>query len=81
MRLDYSPKFREKFKKLPKKIQIKFSKQAKLLKDNLRHPSLRAKKYDEDLGVWQSRVDYSYRFYFLIKNDTYIVVDIKKHPK
>ena len=34
-----------------------------LLADNLQHPSLHAKKYDESTGLWQARVNRSWRFY------------------
>jgi len=50
------------------------------LKD-LRHPSLHAKKYNETDDIWQARVDKNVRFYFLIKSDVYILLDIVHHPK
>jgi len=37
----------------PAKVQKAFEKQAKLLVENLHHPSLRAKKYDERNDIWQ----------------------------
>ncbi|HEY4476414.1 MAG TPA: hypothetical protein VJB69_00270 [Candidatus Paceibacterota bacterium] len=45
----------------------------------MRYPSLRAKKYDEGSDIWQARVDDHYRFYFQIKGDTYIIVNILPH--
>ena len=42
---------------------------------------LRAKKYDESLGLWQARVNKDWRFYFLIQHDGYLVVNIIPHPK
>jgi Txe/YoeB family toxin of Txe-Axe toxin-antitoxin module len=59
----------------------KFYKQINYLLNNIRHPSLHAKKYDESLGIWQARVNTKIRFYFLIENDSYILLDIKNHPK
>ena len=38
-----------------------FVKQSKFLLENLRHPSLHAKKYDEARNLWQARVDYTWR--------------------
>jgi plasmid maintenance system killer protein len=32
----------------------------------LLHPSLHAKKYDEENDVWQARVNKDWRFYFTI---------------
>jgi hypothetical protein len=51
------------------------------LLQNLRHPSLHAKKYDEGKDRWQARVNQDWRFYFVIQDDTYILQDITRHPK
>jgi hypothetical protein len=51
------------------------------LAENLHHPSLRAKKYDEARDLWQARVTKDWRFYFKIMDDTYRLENIKKHPK
>jgi len=40
----------------PPPIQQAFEKQLALLLSNPRHPSLRARKYDEARGIWQARV-------------------------
>lgn len=73
--------FVEKLESLPEYIQEKFWKQLNFLLRNFRHPSLHAKKYDEARGIWQVRIDRNYRFYFLIEEDTYILLDILSHPK
>ena len=81
MKIRYAPKFKKNFKTFPKEIRKKFYKQANYLLQNLRHPSLRAKKYDKSRGIWQARVDKAVRFYFLIEGDTYILLEIKRHSK
>ena len=81
MNVSYTPFFKERMKECPKEIQQKFYKQIFYLKQNLRHPSLRAKKYSEVEDIWQARVDQNYRFYFCIENDTYILLNIRPHPK
>lgn len=48
---------------------------------DLRHPSLRAKKYDESRDVWQARINDDWRFYFMILNDIYILISMTSHPK
>ena len=81
MRLDYSPHFVRSYVKVPKQIRAAFDKQSELLLQDLRHPSLRAKKYSETGDIWQARVTGSWRFYFTIEGDTYRLHDIKAHPK
>ena len=74
-----TPHFDRAFNKFPQKVQAVFDKQVRLLISNIRHPSLRAKKYDETRDVWQARVTKNVRFYFSIVRDTYILLDIEKH--
>ncbi|MBI3799026.1 MAG: hypothetical protein HY268_18940 [Deltaproteobacteria bacterium] len=65
----------------PASIRRAFDKQAAFLSQNLRHPSLQAKKYDEARNIWQARVTKDWRFYFTIEPDTYSLIDIIPHPK
>lgn len=81
MQVFYAPHFKRSFKFLNKEVKKKLKKQVKFLLKDIRHPSLRAKKYDERGDIWQARVDGNHRFYFLIKGDIYILVEIKPHPK
>lgn len=62
-------------------FQARVDKQLALLLQNLRHPSVQAKKYDEARDLWQGRVTRDYRFYFQIDGDTYVILAITKHPK
>lgn len=81
MRVLFTPHFHRSHAKLPAPVQKAFTKQlANLLRD-LRHPSLRVKKYDEATGVWQARVTRDYRFYFTIEGDAYVLHEIGPHPK
>jgi plasmid maintenance system killer protein len=81
MELLRSIRFERSYAKAPQQIQRAFDKQSMLLLQNLHHPSLRAKKYDESQGLWQARVNKSWRFYFLIQDDVYNIVDMIPHPK
>lgn len=81
MRLQYTERFRRSYDKAPARIQMAFDKHVALLVTNLRHPSLRAKNYDEARGIWQARVNGGWRFYFTIETDTYKLIDIMPHPK
>jgi mRNA interferase RelE/StbE len=81
MKLQYSERAGKTLESLPANIRKALFKQAKFLEQNLRHPSLRAKKYDESEDLWQARVNKDWRFYFLIQDDVYLIVDIIPHPK
>ncbi|HLC41949.1 MAG TPA: hypothetical protein VJO34_10045 [Methylomirabilota bacterium] len=52
-----------------------------MLLQDLRHPSLRAKKHDEANDIWQARVSRGWRFYFQIHGDTYVILSVRPHPK
>ena len=65
----------------PTAVQKAFDKQTALLLQNLRYPSLRAKKIDETNDVWQARINDDWRFLFQIVGDTYIILDLFPHPK
>ena len=81
MKVAFTDPFLRHLKKLPELIRRKFEKQLSFLLRAITHPSLHAKKHDEERDIWQARVNGSYRFYFQIKNDTYIILNILKHPK
>jgi mRNA-degrading endonuclease RelE of RelBE toxin-antitoxin system len=79
MTVKYSDAVTEALEKAPDSVKKAFFKQVRLLEQNLRHPSLRAKKYDE--ARWQARVNKGWRFYFTIANDTYHILKLIPHPK
>lgn len=81
MKRQVTERFLKSFRNAPPSVQKAFNKQAKLLVENLNHPSLHAKKYDESSDLWQARVSRDWRFYFLITGDTYLITDIIPHPK
>jgi len=79
--MNYRPtrRFERSFKKFQAEVKNAFKKQISLLLKDLRHPSLRAKKYDESHDVWQARVTHNVRFYFVIDGNEYVLIDIEKH--
>ncbi|HMS82151.1 MAG TPA: hypothetical protein PKD12_00700 [Nitrospira sp.] len=81
MTASFTLRFRKQYQKLSEDRQTRFDKQFTFLLSNLRHPSLRAKKYDEANDIWQARVDDDYRFYFQIDGGRYILLSIIPHPK
>jgi mRNA-degrading endonuclease RelE of RelBE toxin-antitoxin system len=81
MRIAFSERAQQQFSELPEAQKSAFEKQITFLLQNLRHPSLRAKKYDRVRNIWQARVDRDYRFYFQIEGDLYKVFSVLPHPK
>ncbi len=81
MKAAFSRRFIRQYADLSAERKAKFDKQLGFLLANLRHPSLRAKKYDEAQDIWQARLDENYRFYFRIEGDTYRLLSIIPHPK
>ncbi|HZR45466.1 MAG TPA: hypothetical protein VFA47_02085 [Candidatus Manganitrophaceae bacterium] len=79
--VEFTQKAVDQYAALPPHLQAKFDKQLAYLLANLRHPSLKAKKYDETRDIWQARVDQNHRFYFQIRRDTYTILTIIPHPK
>jgi plasmid maintenance system killer protein len=71
----------EALEKAPAAVRTAFFKQVRFLQQNLHHPSLRAKKYDESKNRWQARVNKDWRFYFTIVDDTYRILKLIPHPK
>jgi mRNA interferase RelE/StbE len=60
----------------PQNVRRIFYKQLRFLMENLQHPSLHAKKYDESRDLWQARVNRDWRFYFTIVYDAYRIEDL-----
>jgi mRNA interferase RelE/StbE len=81
MRFLHTKRSREQFANAPPDVQKAFEKQVRLLVENLRHPSLRAKKYDEANDIWQARINQGWRFYFQIKDDIYVILTLVAHRK
>ena len=77
----FSKHFARNYSKAPKAVREAFDKQSRLLVQDLHHPSLHAKKYDEARDLWQARVNYAWRFYFKIVGDVYFMEEVKHHPK
>ena len=72
-------RFERDFASAPRSVQQAFDKQVALLIENIRHPSLRAKRYDEETGLWQVRVTKNWRAYFIIRGDICLFVRMEKH--
>ena len=81
MKAKFTEPFQRSLEKLSSETKEKFKKQLSFLVRDIRYPSLRAKKREELGDVWQARVNGNYRFYFQIKGNIYLILDILKHSK
>jgi mRNA-degrading endonuclease RelE of RelBE toxin-antitoxin system len=81
MKVVLSERAIESLQDAPVSVRRAFEKQLRFLVNNLLHPSLHAKKYDEAHDLWQARVNKDWRFYFTIADDTYRIEKIIPHPK
>lgn len=81
MKLRFTERSDKDYAALSPEVRKAFGKQLGFLLTQLTHPSLRAKKYDEANDIWQARVNRSWRFYFVIRGDEYVVLSIIPHPK
>ena len=81
MKARYTRHFLRQYAAAPAHVRKAFDKQLRFLEQTLRHPGLRAKKYDESRNLWQARVNKDWRFYFFIQDDAYLIVNIIPHPK
>jgi mRNA-degrading endonuclease RelE of RelBE toxin-antitoxin system len=81
MRIELTRRADKDYRGLSQQLRRQVDKQFEYLRENLRHPSLEAKKYGGADNVWQGRVNRDYRFYFRIADDTYRILMIIPHPK
>lgn len=79
MNVRFTEPFQGRYKKLPAAVKKHFEKQIGFLRKDIRHPSLRSKKFSEAEDIWQARVNGHYRFYFQIRGDAYYILNIRKH--
>jgi hypothetical protein len=57
MTVSFTERFRRSYQAAPAGVRRTFDKQLAHLLHDLRHPPLRAKKYDAPRDIWQARVD------------------------
>ena len=81
MRYRFTERFNRQYAHAPREIRRAFDRHLDFLLQNLQHPSLRAKKYEEANDIWQARVTRGWRFYFRIEADTYVILSLIAHPK
>lgn len=81
MIIDTTAKFKKQYDKLPLNIKLKTKRILDYLKEDLRYPSIHAKKKQGEADVWEGRVDRFYRFTFTISEDVITLRAIGPHDK
>ena len=66
----YGPSFLRDYQSLPAEIQRRVDKQIRLLLENPRHQSLRARKMEGYPGIYEARITQHYRLTYTIAGDT-----------
>lgn len=80
--LEASDRFLVAQDKLPDRIYKKLEKALLLLASNPRHPSLQTKRIRGREGIYEARVDQSYRFtYHRLPNDTLELRTVGRHAE
>ena len=81
MKIKLVPRAQKIYRKLPPSIQKKADKSFKQLLKNPKYPSLHIKKMKTTEEIWEARIDYHYRFTFIIIDDVYTIISIGLHDK
>ena len=79
MKLFFTERFHRDYKGLPGAIQSQTDHKLELFIKNARHPSLQAKKMQRTHGIWELRVNQSYRMTFEMNEDTCVLRRIGTH--
>ena len=77
--LERTDRFKKLYKRLPTSIKKKVKRQLKFLAEDIRHPSLYAKKIRGRETIWEARVDIHHRMTFQIVDGRIILRGIGPH--
>ena len=85
MELRFTASFSRDYLELALPVRNTLNKKLAILLTNARHPSLRVKKMEGYVGIWEGRITKGYRFTFQIDGKTYLLRragthNILKHP-
>jgi mRNA interferase RelE/StbE len=80
--LETTERFEQDFLRLPPEIQKKVLKALRLLAENPRHPSLQTKPIQGARGLYEARIDQSYRLtYMRLPDDALLIRAVGKHDE
>ena len=82
MRHRFLPDFERAYADAPEAVRRAFDRKLTLLLENWRHPSLQAHPWPADgPDAMQARVNLSWRFYYFLDGDTFVIYRLRAHPK
>ena len=79
MEIRFTQSFERDYRELSKAVQATVDRKLLLLLQNFRHPSLRAKKMEGYVNVWEARASKGYRFTFSVFGTIYIIRRVGPH--
>ena len=79
MKLVFTKSFKGDYQDLPDEVRDRVDKQLKFLLEDLRYPSLGAKKMKGREDIWEARVSEAYRFTFQIEDEYYLLRRVGTH--
>lgn len=81
MPLDYSPRFRFQYARLPLPLRLKVQKALRLLSTDFRHPGLRSHPIKGFEGIYEAYVDQKYRMTYERRGDVLIMRNVDNHDE
>ena len=79
LKIVWTPPFTRDFQALPHEVRARAEKALRLLVENPRHPSLRAKKMQGVEDIWEARVSLSHRITYQLAENTLTLRRIGTH--
>jgi len=79
MKIVRTDSFKKDYQQLPSQVQEIFEKKLRIFMNDIKHPSLRAKKMQGHENRWEGSITMFYRFTFEIHKDQYIFRRIGPH--
>lgn len=79
MTIRFSKPFVQQYHKLPQSLRKKIDRQLGFLAQDIRHPSLYARRMVGYEKIWEARVDYHYRLTFEIVSNEIVVRKVGTH--
>lgn len=80
MKIKLNNRAQKSYQKLNSIIKDKANRKFLLLDKDIHHPSLYSKKMQGD-NHWEARIDYHYRFTFVIEKETILILSIGMHDE